>query len=988
MAKKGKSSASERSRVEKELYKSIFNQFPDIVLIGNASHVIESMNRLAVDAFGDAEGKNCYEILRSVDTPCEDCFFVDGNESSFDFCLTSDRNLDDGSTLEIREMRVSSDPQKWIAVCRKIERFPLKDVSLLELSTAVDMMGDGVSITDLEGRIIYCNSSQERMHGFSKNELIGKKIDIFLPDNLSEGEIRQLFEDIAGGAVERIVMNKHKDGRQFWAWLKTAPMRDKDGRHVGYIGISRDVNEMIGSKLQLQGQVTNLEEKLEKEISHLSKHFDQMKILQELGRRMVSSTSEQEIANHAIAVLSETLGYSAAALVLVTISGHGRSYQILSQSTKFPPSEYGRVVDENIVNKSIDSRSPLIQRYSHESPTLGVIARSELVVPLISRDEVLGALVVADPDESMFTQDDVSLAVTIADLVAISLSNSMSSKQLQNRTMALNVLDEVTLQAISTLDVSGILSETAQRINKILDTQSCMIGMTSSDGQADWMAVEGAGEITEQLKSNKKYNEFFSKIIREGTVFYSNDYSSYQAKLIGENADIKIDSILASPIRLKDQTIGVIVLVNKASPVAFSIQDAELVRNFSDHLAVLIHNAETMASLDYSLRTRNSLLRTTFDLQVASGVSDIYQKVSDMLLEVVPYDAARFYSIREDGIKAVLSRNLGEKVELSLMENYVLDIVIKSLSELRGCQGTNSMTKTSNGEELRASILAIPLIGREDAIGSIVIARAAEKGFSEQDIEIATLFANHAAITLENASLLGKEKDLLAESLGRVKQLESILQLTTSVMSMGTREENPVDNVLSRMSSVLGFSKGLVLNLIEESDELGCSNGIGFEKNEILNLREVRVSINDFTRIIERFGKKFGERIAILGADLPIDPMTDELNLQLLKKIESELAMPSEGEKVFFAMLDTEGDPTGMIILAGGKGEIEKSKDLMGLLEIYGNLASIAINNQRLLDGEIHARSEIEALNDLMTHDINNFTQGVLGYLEMLSLDD
>ena len=57
-------------------------------------------------------------------------------------------------------------------------------------------------------------------------------------------------------------------------------------------------------------------------------------------------------------------------------------------------------------------------------------------------------------------------------------------------------------------------------------------------------------------------------------------------------------------------------------------------------------------------------------------------------------------------------------------------------------------------------------------------------------------------------------------------------------------------------------------------------------------------------------------------------------------------------------------------------------------IEILAGMASIAVVNYRLFDEQVDAVNEIALLNDLMTHDINNFNQGIMGYLELLLEDE
>jgi PAS domain S-box-containing protein len=958
----------------------------ELVIIGNSSFMIESANPRAIEVLGEIVGRECYSVLRGRESPCEDCLFSSLHASDRNYSAKYGMRLPDGSYIEFVEFIVSADLERWVAVGKNVSMGSPALFSFEELAASLDAMGDGICIFDQSWKIIQCNPALARIYGFSESEIHGMKFKQLLPEDQRSKLSTELSRELNRGHAERIILSKRKGGGEFWAWLKIAQLKNRDGIHAGYLAVIQEISDLQKSRMQPEEGVAQWHKPLDSGTLEMAKKIDRLQIFQELGKKLISSRSEEEIADNAAHAIVEMLSFSAAGIVFLSGPPDKGTLRLLGSHARVAPLEYRKQINEQVVLKAIKNRVPVLEKYPREMLSLGVLARSELVVPLISQEKPIGAIVIVDPEEDRFDQEDVSIVSTLADMVSMSITNTMTSRQLQDRTQALNLLDEVTLQAISTMDVGGILSETAQRINRILETQSCLIGMVSSDGGVDWMAIEGAEGFAYELRKRRYYDESMKRIIDSGSIFYTNEYTSQPSSPIQEGLSFVISSFLVSPIRLRGVTIGVIALINKKSPMGFTDQDASLVRNFSDHLAVLIHNAETMASLNYSIRTMKSLLRTTFDLQVAAGVSDIYQKVSDMLLEVVPYDAARFYIIREEGLKAVLSRNLGEKIELSLMEEHLLDLVAKSLTELRGFRESYPVRKSENRLEQRISILTIPLIGREDAIGAFVIARAAEKGFSDQDIEVATLFANHAAIALENARLLAKEKELLDESLARIRHLESILELSTSIISMARGGGGAMNKILSGVSSILGFSKCLILSRTEYGDDLICSGGIGFDESESRKMCESRFSLNDMLRLLDNLGTRVGDRVYLISGTPTADPMRDETSVQFANKAFRELMISSSAEKLFYRMDDASGSPTGIMIFTEGPEGIANSKGMIGLLEIYGNLASIAMSNERLLNGEIRARSEIEALNDLMTHDINNFTQGVLGYLEMISI--
>ena len=85
------------------------------------------------------------------------------------------------------------------------------------LLMALDQAGDGIIVTDVRGVILYANAEFERISGFRKAEVIGRK-----PEVLSSGRRDRDFY------------------RKLWETV-ISPVREPSGRIVSYIGIQREI---------------------------------------------------------------------------------------------------------------------------------------------------------------------------------------------------------------------------------------------------------------------------------------------------------------------------------------------------------------------------------------------------------------------------------------------------------------------------------------------------------------------------------------------------------------------------------------------------------------------------------------------------------------------------------------------------------------------------------------------------------------------------
>lgn len=112
------------------------------------------------------------------------------------------------------------------------------------LNTALMNINDCVIITDSNGDIIYANKSAVSLHGYSEDELMGQKLDIFLVDDVEEGALEDMFTVLSDGKTYVIEsLSKKKDGSVFISENSTTAIFDENEHISAYVLIQRDITE-------------------------------------------------------------------------------------------------------------------------------------------------------------------------------------------------------------------------------------------------------------------------------------------------------------------------------------------------------------------------------------------------------------------------------------------------------------------------------------------------------------------------------------------------------------------------------------------------------------------------------------------------------------------------------------------------------------------------------------------------------------------------
>jgi diguanylate cyclase (GGDEF)-like protein/PAS domain S-box-containing protein len=112
---------------------------------------------------------------------------------------------------------------------------------LLSLLKAVESMQIGVTITALDGTIVYTNPYEASMHGYSVEELVGKKSRIFAAPSSANPMTAEKINTMKG--MTRETTNIKKDGTEFPVNLISDVVKNEDGQPIYIVTTSADITE-------------------------------------------------------------------------------------------------------------------------------------------------------------------------------------------------------------------------------------------------------------------------------------------------------------------------------------------------------------------------------------------------------------------------------------------------------------------------------------------------------------------------------------------------------------------------------------------------------------------------------------------------------------------------------------------------------------------------------------------------------------------------
>ncbi|MDO8178750.1 MAG: methyl-accepting chemotaxis protein [Undibacterium sp.] len=172
-----------------------------------------------------------------------------------------------------------------------------------------------VSVTDLKGRITYCNPAFAKVSGFQSEELIGQSHNIVRHPGMPEEAFRDMWETIQAGLPwSGIVKNRRKNGDYYWVMANATPMLEGD-RITGFLSVrSEPDKQAVKVAEHLYGMMQ--EEKKQGRLVHVLKRGQVMRtdFFGRIARLMTPETSGKliwiQLATVGVAASMAKLGWS------------------------------------------------------------------------------------------------------------------------------------------------------------------------------------------------------------------------------------------------------------------------------------------------------------------------------------------------------------------------------------------------------------------------------------------------------------------------------------------------------------------------------------------------------------------------------------------------------------------------------------------------------------------------------------------------------
>jgi serine phosphatase RsbU (regulator of sigma subunit)/putative methionine-R-sulfoxide reductase with GAF domain len=441
-----------------------------------------------------------------------------------------------------------------------------------------------------------------------------------------------------------------------------------------------------------------------------------------------------------------------------------------------------------------------------DSPFPPKNVRSELCVPLLFDNQIVGVLDLQSDRLNAFTDEDRVIFEAVADNIASAIHNADLYSSEQWRRRIADSLREVAVLLSANVGVEQVLDAILAELNNTFPVDVSAIWLFE-DGDLYLAAVNGcsAEQLEEARQSSPEASiAMMSVLFSESPVIRQPSDPMWPSGLAAGFAQDY--SAIAAPLRVGDQPVGVLAL-SHSTPGRYGHEAQAMTTTFASYAAVAIENARLYDSAQEQAYASAALLQVA---QAVVSLNDL-DEILGTIIRIMPilvgvercalylWDPLKdtFYPYEEFGLSEEDEIAFWESDDASF-ESPLLDAVREKGRLLAFPSGeietlTDWMDKEPLEEEdesevlatNRQLLLAVPLLIKSDLFGVLLVQEVpGGLRFRARRLEIINGIAQQAALAIQN--------DRLQEEMVVRERLETEVELARQIQQTFIPETLPL----------------------------------------------------------------------------------------------------------------------------------------------------------------------------------------------------
>src|SRR5262245_16989624 len=330
-----------------------------------------------------------------------------------------------------------------------------------------------------------------------------------------------------------------------------------------------------------------------------SARAERLKAAAQVGQLLTSTRDADRILDLIAEKCREILG--AAAFGLFRLDGDRLSYvRGFGLDSRF----HGIALGEGVVGRAAQERRIVETKDILRDPEIELLPetrarvasldfRAVAAAPLLATDRVLGVLAIYHPVGFGFPAEDGEFLETLAAHAAVALENARLFAEARRRQETAEALASITQTLTASLDLRTVIAGVAAGVRQRFGADGGAIGIVTPQGTMRLTARVGLGADTLSRLALVPGQGVTGWVLRHARPFWTTDYAQdprLTETLVPEIVAAGIRSVLAVPVRLQDEIVGILYAF-WSQPSALTDEHVALATDLARVVAVAVANA-------------------------------------------------------------------------------------------------------------------------------------------------------------------------------------------------------------------------------------------------------------------------------------------------------------------------------------------------------------------------------------------------------------
>jgi GAF domain-containing protein len=669
-------------------------------------------------------------------------------------------------------------------------------------------------------------------------------------------------------------------------------------------------------------------------------------LIGEISRRVASLTRLEDLLDETTRLLSEAMHCEAAVgLVDEEVGVLSFRYRVAHGSPGTTLETLNLPLGQGITGWAATHSQPLLVRDVSQHPSYiqaYPTTRSELAVPLIHQDQVLGVINLESERVDNFDEDDLRLVSALAGPIAVAIRNARLFESERRQRQLAEALREAGAQLAASLDLDVVLDKILDQVYPVVPYDAADLFMIQESVARIVRTRDVSGSDPSTRLGISFEVERTANMRRMATIHLPDMVPDTQADPDWDHTvgDEWQRSWVGAPIVVQGEVVGFISLV-KAETGFYTSQHAAQLAPYADLAAVAIRNAHLYQAQARRAAELDALRQVSLGIAAELELDALLRSIVERAIKLLGAEAGGVYLYQPERDALVWTVGVGNGLapigsDLHLGEGLAGKVWLTGqpiiVDDYRHWEGRAAIYEGLPW----TAMLGVPIAWGGEFLGVIgVLADAGVRTFTPDDAHLLSLFAAQAAIAIENARLFTSER--------HQRQMAGQLRRLASQVGQSLDLDITLNSVLLALLGIVPFDSASIQ--LVEGDQVRIRAGLGYPEGT--DISGITFSLDEplLKEMIDGSGP-------IIIADCWRDPRFRLI--EATNYIRGWIGVPLRHRNEFIGVLTLDSRTPNAFTQADAQ-----------TAAAYAQHAAIAIGNARLYQAQARRAAELEALREV-----------------------